>query len=230
MDSLRLFSRAMFKKWWTLMSCAVFTFLGLYSLVYQKSNSWVISASIIAGLGLFFWSAFLVWNDERQARLDEAAQIQQPDVALVWGWPTDQTAASSLTGRTEKDILVENRSGTYLYNVQVEPVDLHQQLSFDLINEIAPGKQHLALGRWNGRSSIQTEYVYFFGNGDNEKQMLANGWVYKKTHNRGLSDSFIKVPMVVTYESSAQQWKCEFDFIYDPGDESLFTRKSGKRI
>lgn len=212
------------------MSCAIFTFMGLYALLLGKSNRWLIGASFTAAVLLFFVAAFGAWQEEHEAKLKEIARTQQPDVAIIWDWPADEKMAKSLIGGTEKFILVENRSDRYVYNVQIDSVKLHQELVFDLINEIAPAKQHAALGRWDGRSSEQTNYIYFFGNGDNEKKMLTNRWIYKKIHNRGISDSFIKVPMAVTYGSSGIKWRCEFDFVYAPGDESLFVRKLGQRI
>jgi hypothetical protein len=82
MHNLRLFAKTLFKKWWTLMSCAVFTFLGLYSVVFQKSNAWIIGASIAAGLILFMWAAFLVWKEEHQKVL--AYEQSPPITAESW--------------------------------------------------------------------------------------------------------------------------------------------------
>ena len=180
------------------------------------------------------------WDHEKQEALallvgyrktQSSSSGPIPDVALVWDWPDEVKRNGGVLGMArEKDILIHNRSDQYVYNVQVESVKLHQELSFDLINEIAPREQHRALGRWNGKSSLTTSYVYFFGNGENEKQMSEKGWVYKKTHNRGLSELFVKIPMAITYESQAAKWRCEFEFIYDIGDESLFVRKSGQSL
>jgi len=208
------------------MSCAVFTFIGLYAVMFEKSNHWLIGASFSAAVLLFILAAFLAWNDEHKAKLDEMARNQQPDVALVWDWSEDQKKIKA--SDTEKIILIENRSDRYIYNVQIEPVKLSQQLAFDLINEIAPGKQHAALGRWNGKSSGQTNYLYFFAN--NEQAAVNNGWVFKKLQPQGLSDSFMKIPMRLTYESGGAKWQCDFEFIYDIGDESLFLKKSGQRL
>ena len=208
------------------MSCAVFTFLGLYALAFGKSNRWLIGASFAAAVALFILAAFLAWADEHKAKLAEIARNQQPDVSLVWDWSEDQKKFKA--SDTEKIILVENRSGRHIYNVQIEPVKLAQELAFDLINEIAPGKSHIARGRWDGKSSETANYVFFFGN--NEQQAVDNGWVFKKTHNRGLSDAFMKIPMAVRYESDGAKWRTEFEFIYDIGDESLFLRKTGQRL
>jgi hypothetical protein len=162
---------------------------------------------------------------------NERNRITQPDVGLMWDWPASERETKSLMGYTEKLIIVENRSDGFIYNVQIESIKLYQELSFDLINEIAPKKEHVALGRWNGRSSVQTNYIYFFGKEENEKEMSNKGWVFKKVHNRGLSDAFLLIPMALTYESkNGLRWRTEFEFIYDPGDGSLFTKKSGSRI
>ena len=182
---------------------------------------------VVALLG-FLGAAFRTWLIE----VKKSECIQQPDVALVWNWSEDQSNAKDLFGlsETDKSILVHNRSGQYIYNVQIEPIVLRQTLTFDTINEIAPGTQNLALGRWDNQSSLQTNYVHFFGNNANEQEASNKGWVHKKLHNRGLSDLFLKVPMAIQYQSGRTTWRCEFDFDYDIGDDSLFCRRSGQRI
>src|SRR5207237_5675100 len=95
----------------------------------------------------------------REKLAQDSEKAEQPDVALVWDWPEDVRRNKQLTGQTEKDILVENRSSQHIYNVQIEPVKLKQELTFDLINEIPPGKQHRTVARWDGRSSTQTNYI-----------------------------------------------------------------------
>ena len=223
-----MFAGALIKKWWTLMSCAVFTFVGLYSLVFHKSNLWVVGASIVAGVALFFWAAFLVWNDEHQARIQELLRVQQPDVGLVWDWPENERSAKQPMGYSEKSILVQNRSDGYIYNIQIEPIHLKQELVFDLINEIAPQQQHVSRGRWDGKSTDQTHYIYFFS--ANEKEIVDKKWMYEKVHNRGFSDKFSRIPMALTYESAGMKWRAEFDFNYDPGDESCFVKKSSSKV
>jgi hypothetical protein len=68
------FAKALFKHWWALMSSAVFTGLGIYSAWRAKTSQWIVAASIVLGVGLFFVSAFLAWNDERALRLKLEAQ------------------------------------------------------------------------------------------------------------------------------------------------------------
>lgn len=159
---------------------------------------------------------------------EEHERSVQPDVALVWDWTDDEKPHKDLMGQTEKHILIQNRSDHHIYNVQVETIKLPCELRFDLINEIGPHAQEKALGRWDGRSSLITNYVYFFSRPENEQGALENGWVHKKEHNRGMSDSFLKIPMAITYEARNRRWRCEFEFVYDPGDESMFLKKGAK--
>lgn len=149
----------------------------------------------------------------------------QPDVALVWEFSEDQRKTKSLLGYTEKSIIVHNRSNQYIYNVAIAPVRLSQTLSFDVINEIAPSAEHVALGRWDGRSSAVTNYLYFFDKDENKKAASELGWVHKKLHNRGISDALLKIPMTLTFDSDGITWGYEFDFNYDPGEESCFVRR-----
>lgn len=179
---------------------------------------------------LFWFGAFAAWNRKKLALEAERDRQQQPDVALVWDWSEDERKAKDLLGLTEKSILVHNRSGQYVYNVQIGSIRLHQTLTFDEMNAIAPGEQRIAVGRWNGRSGQQTNYIYFFNGEDNEKIAGERGWIHKKLHNRGLSDSFLRVPMALTYESNGTAWRCEFEFDYEAGAESSFRRTSARRV
>jgi hypothetical protein len=115
-----------------------------------------------------------------------------------------------------------------VYNVQIESVPLRQGLSFDPISAIGPNKEYEAIGRWNDKSSVHTNYHYFFVGAAEEAE--AKGWIIKKTHKSGIDDTYWNVPMAVTYESHGITWRVEFDFRYDFGEPCVFIRKTGKRI
>jgi hypothetical protein len=161
----------------------------------------------------------------------ERSRLVQPDVGLLWEWPADQRMVRALKGSTEKDILIHNRSNQFVYNVQIETVPLRQGLVFDLINEIPPNTECKAIGRWNDKSSLTSNYAYFFIGGEEEAQ--AWGWFRKKPHNRGMSDSHFVIPMAISYECPlGVKWRCNFEFTYDVGyqGETYFTKQSGQRV
>ena len=72
------FLRACSRRWWALMSCAVFTGIGVYAAWQNKANHWIVAASIVAGAGLFYVAAFLAWKDEHKKYLDEVAKQGRP--------------------------------------------------------------------------------------------------------------------------------------------------------
>ena len=165
---------------------------------------------------------------------NETDKIQQPDVALVWDWTDEVKAHNQLFGRTEKDIIVHNRSNEYVYRVQIDPVRLMSALEFDLIPCIAPSEKHIAVGRWMSAahremtSSSRTDYGYYFAS--NEQAARETGWYVRKPHDRGIGDGWFKIPMTVRYRCRNTEWITEFEFIYDMGSESFFTRGKGKRL
>jgi hypothetical protein len=163
-------------------------------------------------------------QQELLGSLKTSGDPEQPDVALVWDWPKDRRKRNTLLGGTEKSIIVHNRSTEYIYNVQIEPIKLNQELIFDPINEIGGRKERVASGRWNGRSSLTTNYSDFFENEQNDAELLRKGWKQKKPHNRGIYDSFLLIPMVLTFESRGK-WRIEFDFYYEFGGESEFRKR-----
>ncbi len=202
-----------------------FLLIGVVFLVaYLNHESSGEQADLAGGPGMLFLNGVPETQDHNQQQ-ERVSSADKPDVALVWDWQEDVRRNKSLLGYTEKLILIHNRSDRYIYNVKIAPIQLSQTLAFDLINEIPPGAEHVAIGRWNGRSSAFTNYVYFFGNTENEKVASELGWVYKKAHNRGISDLFLKIPMTVTYDAGGVVWESTFDFDYDPGDESCFVKR-----
>jgi hypothetical protein len=159
----------------------------------------------------------------------ELDQAEQPEVALVWDWDGDEKELLSRTV-SSKSIVVHNRSAEWVYNVQVHPIKLEQEMTFDLINEIGPDREHPALARWGEKSSLTTEYIYFFSKPGNEEMALTKKLVYKKEHDRGISDSFLKIPMRITYDANGRSWQARFNFVFDPGLEGLFEKVSKRRI
>ena len=174
--------------------------------------------------GALLWLAIVAFWPE----LDKA---EQPDVALVWDLQEDEKKLRKpMDTLYSKSILVHNRSDEWVYNVQIHPVKLDQEMTFEMINEIEPQKQHAALAHWDGRSSLLTDYVYFFAKEENERAAAEKKMIHKKVHNRGLSDEFLRIPMRVTYDANNRSWECEYVFIYDVGLESMFEKKSHRRV
>jgi hypothetical protein len=75
----------------------------------------------------------------------------QPDVALEWEYIRDEGRIQELMGKPEKHIVVHNRSGDYIYNVQIEPVQLD-----DEVNSIWLEKLALTPKRWSWGAGIKT--------------------------------------------------------------------------
>jgi hypothetical protein len=58
--------KAVRKHWWPLMSCALFTLLGMWVLYADKSNAWALRGTFgIAGFCLF-WAEYRAWLDEHR--------------------------------------------------------------------------------------------------------------------------------------------------------------------
>jgi hypothetical protein len=99
--SLLLYLNALWKYWWALMSCAVFTGLGVYAAWQEKSNHWVVGASIVAALILFLVAAFLSWNEEHRLRMVAEAQLadRRPRFlfnlgAMIWQYNRERDATA----------------------------------------------------------------------------------------------------------------------------------------
>jgi hypothetical protein len=62
-----LFFKAIFHYWWALMSCAAFTFFGIYVAASKKGNDWVLWGSVTLALALFVFAAYKAWESEHAA-------------------------------------------------------------------------------------------------------------------------------------------------------------------
>ena len=162
----------------------------------------------------------------------ELDPADQPDVALVWDWTPDQRKASSLRDSyMSKVILVHNRSNEWVYNVQISLIELAEKMTFDVITEVKPGDEVPALGRWgNGKSTIDTNYIYYFSIEKNEEMAAKKKWTNKKQHARGLSEFYTKIPMRLSYETNKRAWEWRCHFIFDGDVETMFEKTSSRRI
>lgn len=161
----------------------------------------------------------------------ELDPADQPDVVLVWDWTPEQRQYSSLSnGYMSKVILVHNRSDEWVYNVHISAIELAKKMTFDDITEVKPGGQVSAIGRWDGKNTGDTQYVYYFSLNENEEMAARRKWTYKKQHARGLSDGFTKIPMCITYETNKRAWEWRCKFIYDGDVETMFEKTSSRRI
>jgi hypothetical protein len=74
MGEIGIFLRAVGKHWWALMSCAIFTSLGVFIAYANKSNAWAVKASFTAALICIFIACYLAWRDEHKMALKSKAE------------------------------------------------------------------------------------------------------------------------------------------------------------
>jgi hypothetical protein len=107
------FLKALFRHFWTYMSCAVFTIAGIYAAASNKPNQWIVGCAFsLAGLGILI-SAFLAWKDEYSGR---AAALTQLSAALGAAIQVQVSARIDLSAKTYTPTLVFE-----LYNAGKNP-------------------------------------------------------------------------------------------------------------
>ena len=79
-NPILLFTAGLLKRWWALLSCAVFTVIGVYAAATNKANSWIVGATAVAAVAMFIVAAYLTWKDERSKYTTELARNQRPDI------------------------------------------------------------------------------------------------------------------------------------------------------
>src|SRR5260370_28041402 len=79
------FLKSILKHWWALMSCAAFTFLGIWTAYANKGREWVLWSSFLLGIVFLMIAAYRAWLAEHRQLLT-----------------TSQTADASIRGLKEE--------------------------------------------------------------------------------------------------------------------------------
>jgi hypothetical protein len=74
------FILAVSKIWWAWMSCAIFTFIGFYVALTDKSNAWIVRGIFLTASGLLFWACFIAWKDKWEELEAEKLKSVFPDI------------------------------------------------------------------------------------------------------------------------------------------------------
>ena len=72
-----LFVKAILRHWWALMSCAVFTFLGIWTAYANKGREWVLWTSGVLAIVFLAVAAYRTWLAEHRRlieTIDEKAE------------------------------------------------------------------------------------------------------------------------------------------------------------
>jgi hypothetical protein len=75
-----LFIAGLLKRWWALLSCALFTVIGAYAAATNKANSWIVGATGVAAVVMLIVAAYLTWKAEHGKYTTELAKNQRPDI------------------------------------------------------------------------------------------------------------------------------------------------------
>lgn len=80
MNELWPFIKAVGRHWWALMSCAIFTGLGVFIAWANESSAWAVEASLAAAAICVFIACYLAWRDEHKLLIAERAINQRPSL------------------------------------------------------------------------------------------------------------------------------------------------------
>jgi hypothetical protein len=135
------FGRAIWRRWWALLSSAVLTIIGFYALMANKSAAWVIAADLIAAILLFYWASYGAWQQERRARLEAERKIDdgRPRFAL-------EALDVDLHAYTRSDFFfwITNCGQRSARHVMFDPIrsrTTHHAIRFDTQPTLAPDKR-----------------------------------------------------------------------------------------
>jgi hypothetical protein len=196
MKTLGLFFVALWKYWWALMSCAVFTFIGLYALVRGKSNSWTITAILITAGLLLLWASFLAWKKEHDDLESEKAKQARPNIAGEFKW--SDTVPKTL------NLYLHNSSESPAVDISIQDVRVGEKV----LRFTAPAVLHHGISGpvpcgelYNGYH--QTNDVY---------------WIVQDDHSTGTSSSIFSLRVNFSSlddRAAKKSWRFDAVFWYD---------------
>ena len=188
------------------MSCAVFTFIGLYGLLLQKSNGWIVGASFSAAVILFLVAAFLAWNDEHNARVKAESDVIAPKIDLGWG----------PSGSPQKHLTIENSGTVDAYDLQIQDVSLtpHLKGTFDQVTRLRPKEQFLIDPQLTGRGISQAPSktrdfeMILYSSGDLPPECTTF------TSDGRLAE--IRCPLIIAFKDyGGNHYEASFEFVTD---------------
>jgi hypothetical protein len=98
--SVVLFFKALFKHWWVLMSCAAFTFLGIWTAYASKGREWLLWSSGLLAVVFLAVAAYRTWLTEHRRLLETmnetAETIRSLKEELARKHPHDEQAETAV--------------------------------------------------------------------------------------------------------------------------------------
>jgi hypothetical protein len=85
MRSLRQFLGELFKEWWSLMSCAAFTFLAIYVEATNRGNKWIVTATLVLAGVMVFVASYRTWKRKQNELDTERDRIEKLEAKLLAG-------------------------------------------------------------------------------------------------------------------------------------------------
>jgi hypothetical protein len=107
------------KRLWALMSCALFTLVGIYVSAAEKSPQWAAWASGVLALGCFVLANYLAWRDQRDKVRELTVRLGMPQIMLRYAGIEDKYALHRATASPEEmtELTVVNCSELDVFDV-----------------------------------------------------------------------------------------------------------------
>jgi hypothetical protein len=106
--ALWTYLKAVLSHWWTAMSCAVFTFLGVYATLAGKGGMWVVWTTAGLAIGFLFSGTFFAWRKEYLANVLYAAAFTIKSAEEDEGRPRFKIFPTRLPGDEWKNMAITN--------------------------------------------------------------------------------------------------------------------------
>ena len=138
---LWLWFKAVLKYWWALMSCAIFTAIGVYAAHANKNNEWIVQTSFVAAGVCAVIACFLAWRDKHRT-------LEEFETKYLHECPRLGLEVNSLEGeRTWVEnsnpvtITIKHLSGRVPSSLHFEPIRSKRGkyiLQFDALPHVEP--------------------------------------------------------------------------------------------
>lgn len=153
---LWLYLKALWKHWWTLLSCAVFTVVTLIQALGNRSSTWMVWATGICASALLLVAAFLTWKDEyRRAEAEKAKNEAAPhvNIAVLNVVPHGRLGSGLTDLFINLDLVLESPSQVSILDFSLMVFDSSQSSSFPAAEDVLGWE--LTKRNGEGRSSVR---------------------------------------------------------------------------
>jgi|ERR1700722_9266263 len=141
------YAKTVCRHWLALMSCAAFTFLGVYAAATDRTPEWIVHVSFLLALIFVVVAGYRTWRDEHVARIEAENELKSARIKAVKDLDAEKQRYTLLEAESEKDgVSLESEKARQQLRERnrkiIEYAELWSSLWRELVYSVPGGTQY----------------------------------------------------------------------------------------